>query len=86
MVMHTKHSNWQSRKLLYCYYKYKLIRLYYINLFYSLREPEKVFEGLEITPEISEELLNNIKRRLTPQPIKIRAGLYFFFLTYYSYQ
>ncbi|CAG8653683.1 11223_t:CDS:2 [Funneliformis mosseae] len=41
----------------------------------AITEPEKVFEGLEISQEISDELLNNIKRRLTPQPIKIRADL-----------
>lgn len=38
-------------------------------------EPEKVFEGLEIAEATREELLNNIKRRLTPQPIKIRADI-----------
>lgn len=38
-------------------------------------EPEKVFEGLEIVESTKEELLNNIKRRLTPQPIKIRADI-----------
>ncbi|CAG8648368.1 1831_t:CDS:2, partial [Scutellospora calospora] len=38
-------------------------------------EPEKFFEGIEISKEISDELLNNIKRRLTPQPNKIRADI-----------
>jgi len=37
-------------------------------------EPDKVFEGLTMTPEVREELLNNIRRRLTPQPVKIRSG------------
>ncbi|KAF8944995.1 hypothetical protein BGZ47_003418 [Haplosporangium gracile] len=41
----------------------------------ALNEPEKVFEGLEMTEVTKEELLNNIKRRLTPQPIKIRADI-----------
>ncbi|RIA95588.1 translation initiation factor eIF2 alpha subunit [Glomus cerebriforme] len=41
----------------------------------AITEPEKVFESLEISPEITEELVNNIKRRLTPQPIKIRADI-----------
>ncbi|KAI1311551.1 hypothetical protein EDD11_003433 [Mortierella claussenii] len=41
----------------------------------ALNEPEKVFEGLEIVESTREELLNNIKRRLTPQPIKIRADI-----------
>jgi translation initiation factor 2 subunit 1 len=34
-----------------------------------------VFEGLEMTPELREELLNNIRRRLTPQAVKIRADI-----------
>jgi translation initiation factor 2 subunit 1 len=41
----------------------------------AITEPEKVFEDLEMSPEVSEELSNNIKRRLTPQPIKIRADI-----------
>jgi translation initiation factor 2 subunit 1 len=42
---------------------------------YVNSESEKVFEGLEIVESTREELLNNIKRRLTPQPIKIRADI-----------
>ncbi|CAG8437949.1 16806_t:CDS:2 [Acaulospora morrowiae] len=41
----------------------------------AITEPEKVFEGLEISQEIANELLGNIKRRLTPQPIKFRADV-----------
>ncbi|CAG8513612.1 14102_t:CDS:10 [Racocetra persica] len=41
----------------------------------AITEPEKIFEGIEISKEISDELLNNIKRRLTPQPNKIRADI-----------
>ncbi|KAK9767024.1 hypothetical protein K7432_003460 [Basidiobolus ranarum] len=41
----------------------------------AITEPETVFEGIEIAPEVREELLNNIKRRLTPQPIKVRADI-----------
>ncbi|KAF9583966.1 hypothetical protein BGW38_007984, partial [Lunasporangiospora selenospora] len=36
----------------------------------ALNEPEKVFEGLEIPESTKEEL-----RRLTPQPVKIRADI-----------
>lgn len=31
------------------------------------REPEKVFEGIEIEPALKESLLLNIKRRMTPK-------------------
>ncbi|CEG48855.1 translation initiation factor eif2 alpha subunit [Plasmopara halstedii] len=36
---------------------------------------DTVFEGLEITPEILTALKAQIRRRLTPQPIKIRADI-----------
>jgi translation initiation factor 2 subunit 1 len=36
---------------------------------------ESVFEGLDITPEILSALRTHIRRRLTPQPIKIRADI-----------
>ncbi|CAG8533521.1 1538_t:CDS:2 [Paraglomus occultum] len=41
----------------------------------AITEPEKVFEDTEISKEVMDELLANIKRRLTPLPIKIRADL-----------
>ncbi|CAJ0651225.1 5691_t:CDS:2, partial [Entrophospora sp. SA101] len=41
----------------------------------AITEPEKVFEGIETSKEVMDELLNNIKRRLTPQPIKIRSDI-----------
>ncbi|RLN02351.1 hypothetical protein BBJ28_00004967 [Nothophytophthora sp. Chile5] len=36
---------------------------------------DAVFEGLDITPEILTALRAQIRRRLTPQPIKIRADI-----------
>ncbi|KAG6622766.1 Eukaryotic translation initiation factor 2 subunit alpha [Phytophthora cinnamomi] len=36
---------------------------------------DSVFEGLDITPEILAALKAQIRRRLTPQPIKIRADI-----------
>ncbi|TPX31180.1 hypothetical protein SmJEL517_g05432 [Synchytrium microbalum] len=41
----------------------------------ALQEQDKVFEGLQMTPEVKEDLLTNIRRRLTPQPVKIRADV-----------
>lgn len=38
-------------------------------------EPESVFGELSIPADILEELRSNIARRLTPQPVKIRADL-----------
>lgn len=36
-------------------------------------DPTAVFEGIEMTEAVRSELVNNIKRRMTPQPVKIRA-------------
>ncbi len=49
--------------------------MYIIFDFNVVREPDTVFEGLELPLEVKRDLLSNIRRRLTPQPIKIRADI-----------
>ncbi|KAI8331956.1 eukaryotic translation initiation factor 2 alpha subunit-domain-containing protein [Chlamydoabsidia padenii] len=41
----------------------------------AIADPTAVFEGIEMTDAVRAELVNNIKRRMTPQPVKIRAQL-----------
>merc|ERR1711977_639774 len=41
----------------------------------SITEPETVFYGLDIPDDVFAELKANIARRLTPQPVKIRADI-----------
>eukprot|EP01118_Nematostelium_gracile_P016326 TRINITY_DN6730_c0_g3_i1.p1 TRINITY_DN6730_c0_g3~~TRINITY_DN6730_c0_g3_i1.p1 ORF type:complete len:302 (+),score=130.66 TRINITY_DN6730_c0_g3_i1:61-906(+) len=41
----------------------------------ALTEPEKVFEGLDASEEIKNAFISNIKRRLAPQPVKVRADV-----------
>lgn len=41
----------------------------------SITEPERVFGELDIPADILEDLRANIARRLTPQPVKVRADL-----------
>ncbi|PWN49024.1 putative SUI2-translation initiation factor eIF-2 alpha chain [Violaceomyces palustris] len=41
----------------------------------AITEPEKVFEGIEMDEDVQRELQANIARRLTPQPVKIRADI-----------
>ncbi|GAA5864755.1 hypothetical protein JCM3774_006062 [Rhodotorula dairenensis] len=41
----------------------------------SITEPESVFYGLDIPDDVFAELKANIARRLTPQPVKIRADI-----------
>ena len=39
------------------------------------REPGKIFEGIEVDENVRRELEANIARRLTPQPVKVRADV-----------
>jgi translation initiation factor 2 subunit 1 len=41
----------------------------------ALNDPDLAFEGLNLSEELKQILLNNIKRRLTPQPVKVRADI-----------
>lgn len=38
-------------------------------------EPGKIFEGIEVDENVRRELEANIARRLTPQPVKVRADV-----------
>lgn len=49
----------------------------------AVNDPDTVLEGLEITDREREELLRNVTRRLTPQPIKLRADIE---VTCYQYE
>lgn len=41
----------------------------------AVNDPESVLESLDISEPERQELLRNIERRLTPQPIKLRADI-----------
>eukprot|EP01135_Chromosphaera_perkinsii_P004192 Nk52_evm11s271 gene=Nk52_evmTU11s271 len=41
----------------------------------SITEPDVVFEGVDIDETTKKALISNIKRRLTPQAVKIRADI-----------
>ncbi|KAJ3385819.1 hypothetical protein HDU84_002001 [Entophlyctis sp. JEL0112] len=49
----------------------------------AINDPDKVFEGISMTPSIKQELLHNIRRRLTPQATKIRSDIE---VTCYGYE
>ena len=53
---------------------------------YMVQDPDAVFKKLqddfhggeeipELTPELREHLVRNVRRRMTPQPLKIRADV-----------
>jgi len=41
----------------------------------AITDPEPIFQGIDIEPDIKSCLIKNIQRRLTPQPVKVRADL-----------
>lgn len=41
----------------------------------AINEPSTVFQGMNLQEDILEELLKDIKRRLTPQEVKIRSDI-----------
>jgi translation initiation factor 2 subunit 1 len=41
----------------------------------TITNAEEIFEGTNLTPELREAFLKNIRRRLSPQPLKLRADL-----------
>eukprot|EP00177_Eucheuma_denticulatum_P007007 GFKZ01012745.1.p1 GENE.GFKZ01012745.1~~GFKZ01012745.1.p1 ORF type:complete len:310 (+),score=65.53 GFKZ01012745.1:1898-2827(+) len=49
----------------------------------AVNDPDSVLEGLDLSPREREELLRNVTRRLTPQPIKLRADIE---VTCYQYE
>jgi translation initiation factor 2 subunit 1 len=40
----------------------------------ALTDPDRVFEGIDIAEGHKQILMADIRHRLTPQPVKIRAG------------
>ncbi|KAL7416239.1 eukaryotic translation initiation factor 2 alpha subunit-domain-containing protein [Mrakia frigida] len=41
----------------------------------SISEPEKVYEGIDIAPDLLASLQENVARRLTPKAVKIRSDI-----------
>ncbi|KAJ3096656.1 hypothetical protein HDU97_005718 [Phlyctochytrium planicorne] len=55
--------------------RYRNLAIFVPAIALSYGEPDRVFEGITISEEAKRELISNIKRRLTPQAIKIRADI-----------
>lgn len=41
----------------------------------AITDPDTVFQGIDISEDVKSCLIKNIQRRLTPQPVKVRADL-----------
>ena len=51
------------------------LSLQYIKLIYRRESDENIFEGLEVDEDTKTELISYVKRRLAPQPVKIRGDI-----------
>ncbi|KAJ3037597.1 hypothetical protein HDV00_001485 [Rhizophlyctis rosea] len=63
---------------LYTKYTWPLYKKYghaYDAFKIAITDPEKVFADFSVPEDVKRELVANIRRRLTPQPIKIRADI-----------
>ncbi|KAI8593414.1 eukaryotic translation initiation factor 2 alpha subunit-domain-containing protein [Geranomyces variabilis] len=67
----------------YCWPLYQKYNHAYDAFKIAINDPEAVFGGLDIPEEIKKTLVSNIRRRLTPQPVKIRADVE---VTCYGYE
>jgi translation initiation factor 2 subunit 1 len=54
---------------------YKKYAHAYDGMRIAVNDPDTVLDGLDIRPDEREELLRNVRRRLTPQAIKVRADI-----------
>ncbi|KXS12678.1 hypothetical protein M427DRAFT_125508 [Gonapodya prolifera JEL478] len=41
----------------------------------AMIDPDRALEGLELNPQLRHEVLNQVRRRLTPQAVKLRADI-----------
>lgn len=78
IVRHVAETTGVDMKELYERWGWPLYRRYghaYDGMRIAVNDPDTVLENLDIRPAEREELLRNIERRLTPQPIKLRADI-----------
>ncbi|KAJ5074889.1 eukaryotic translation initiation factor 2 subunit 1 [Anaeramoeba ignava] len=54
---------------------YKIFGHAYDAFKLAIVDPEKVFKGIKMEDRVREILMQNIKRKLTPRPLKIRAEI-----------
>ncbi|KAI8912078.1 eukaryotic translation initiation factor 2 alpha subunit-domain-containing protein [Powellomyces hirtus] len=67
----------------YCWPLYKKYNHAYDAFKIAINDPDSVFGDLDMSDETKKQLVSNIRRRLTPQPVKIRADVE---VTCYGYE
>jgi len=78
IIRHAAETLHQDMEVLYTQVAWPLYKKYghaYEAFKVAITDPNSVFEGLDVDTNTREVVLSNIKRRLTPQPVKVRADL-----------
>jgi len=74
-VAESLHKDMESLYIQFAWPMYKKYGHAYDAFKLALSEPDTLFAEFPIEPEVKEVLVSNIKRRLAPQPMKIRADI-----------
>jgi len=78
IMRHVAESVHQDLEALYTQIAWPLFRKYghaYDGFKLVLNDPDTQLGGFNLSPEVRQALLVNVKRRLTPQPVKVRADI-----------
>mmetsp|Transcript_24049 Transcript_24049/g.33720 ORF Transcript_24049/g.33720 Transcript_24049/m.33720 type:complete len:333 (+) Transcript_24049:98-1096(+) len=74
-VAESLHKDMESLYIQFAWPMYKKYGHAYDAFKLALSEPDTLFAEFPVEPEVKEVLVSNIKRRLAPQPMKIRADI-----------
>lgn len=74
-VAESLHKDMESLYIQFAWPMYKKYGHAYDAFKLALSEPDTLFAEFPVDPEVKEVLVSNIKRRLAPQPMKIRADI-----------
>lgn len=74
-VAETMHRNLEELYIKFGWPLYKKYGHAYEAFKLAISEPDKVFDEFGLEPELKDAVIKNIKRRLTPQPVKLRADI-----------
>jgi translation initiation factor 2 subunit 1 len=74
-VAESLHRDMESIYIQFAWPMYKKYGHAYDAFKLALTEPDTLFAEIPVDPEIRDVLVSNIKRRLAPQPMKIRADV-----------
>jgi len=78
IMRHISETVHQDLETLYLHFGWPLYKKFghaYDAFKSAITEPEKTFQDIVMSEELKDAVIKNIKRRLTPQPVKVRADV-----------